>query len=99
MGNLAEGTPMACDHSLLYQARKFVTAENVHYVKTWIFCYETAVPDSACQKGYEELLRNFVAKKNLILAIRMEAKMAHDRGIELRQSATRLEKIRRSARR
>jgi hypothetical protein len=32
------------DHSLIYRARKFMTAENVHRVNTWIFCYFLRVP-------------------------------------------------------
>jgi hypothetical protein len=49
------------DHSLIYRARKFINAATVHRVKTWIFCYETAQPDSPQQRRYERLLREFVA--------------------------------------
>jgi hypothetical protein len=56
------------DHSLIYQARKFITGANVHYVKTWIFCYETSQPQTSTRGRYESLLRIFVASNNLLLA-------------------------------
>ena len=65
------------DHSLLCQARKFVTGANVHYVKTWVFCYETSAPDSPQRQRYDKLLREFAAK-NLSLAVHMQAKLARD---------------------
>src|SRR5262245_4847944 len=71
------------DHSLLYQARKFITAANVHYLKTWIFCYETAAPESPRRERYEKRLREFVAAKNLMFGVRLHAKLALDRGIAL----------------
>ena len=79
------------DHSLLYEARKFTTAANVHYVKPWIFCYETSEPDSPRRKRFEQLLREFVATKRLTLGIRMQAKVALDRGIDLRRASTALD--------
>jgi hypothetical protein len=51
------------DHSLLHEARKFVTAANVHRVKTLIFCYEISKPGSSHQKSYEKLLREFVSAR------------------------------------
>ena len=51
------------DHALLYQARKFITAANVHYVKTCIFCYEISVPHSQHRQRYERLLREFVGSE------------------------------------
>lgn len=48
------------DHALLYQARKFITAANVHYVKACIFCYEISAPHSEYRQRYERLLRQFV---------------------------------------
>jgi predicted acyltransferase (DUF342 family) len=58
------------DHSLIHQARQWITGANVHYVKTWLFCYETSNPDSARRERYEKLLRDFVTSKKLILAAR-----------------------------
>ena len=52
------------DYSLIYQAQKFITAENVHSVNTWIFCYEKSQPPS--QMRYEQLLREFVCDKQSI---------------------------------
>jgi hypothetical protein len=75
------------DHSLIYQARKFINAANVHRVNTWLFCYER-LPDVSRQKRYEELLRDFVAAQNLTLGACMQAKQALDRGIELRAEGT-----------
>ena len=84
------------DRSLIYQARKFINGENVHRINTWIFCYETSVPDSLRRKRYEALLRDFVATKNVTLAARMQANLALDRGIELRRYGSALdEEIRR----
>jgi hypothetical protein len=79
------------DHSLLYEARQFTTGATVHHIKTWIFCYETSEPDSPRRKRYEQLLREFVATKKLILGIRIQAKVALDRGIELRRASTALD--------
>ena len=53
------------DHSLVYQARKFINGANVHCVKTWILCYELAEPHSAAWRQYEKLLREFVTANNL----------------------------------
>jgi hypothetical protein len=57
------------DYSLIYQAQKFITAENVHSVNTWIFCYEKSQPPR--QMRYEQLLREFVATNNLLLGFRV----------------------------
>ena len=84
------------DHSLLCQARKFVTGANVHYVKTWIFCYETSAPDSPRRQRYDKLLREFVAEKNLSLAVRIQANLALNRGRHFWEASTALdEEIRR----
>jgi hypothetical protein len=72
------------DHSLLHEARKFVTAANVHCVKTWIFCYEISEPNSPSRQRYEKLLREFVNTKRLLIAIRIHAKLAGGRGKRLR---------------
>lgn len=79
------------DHSLIYQARKFITAENVHRLNTWIFCYETSQQDSPRQVRYERLLREFVATRNLMLSLRMQAKQALYRGIKARRASTELD--------
>jgi len=60
------------DHSLIYQARKFMTGENVHQVKTWIFCYETSEPGSVRSRCYETLLREFVASHTLLSTAKMK---------------------------
>jgi hypothetical protein len=62
------------DHSLIYDARKFINGANVHYVGTWILCYEISTPDSAVSQRYEALLRDFVATKKRMQAakIRLE---------------------------
>lgn len=78
------------DHSLIHRARQFITGENVHQVNTWIFCYEMA-HDSPCQKRYEELLREFVTTKNLMLAARTHMKRALERGIEVRRESAALD--------
>lgn len=75
------------DHTLIYQARKFIDGANVHCVNTWLFCYQR-LPDVSHRKRYEELLRDFVAAQNLTLAARMQAKQALERGIELRADGT-----------
>ena len=67
------------DHSLIYQARKFVDGANLHYVNTWIFCYETSEPQSARRDRYGKLLREFVASRNLLLATRMQVELGRRR--------------------
>jgi hypothetical protein len=79
------------DHSLIYQARKFITAENVHRVNTWIFCYESSPQKSSRQMRYERLLREFVATRNLMLGLRIQAKVALCRGIKARRASTELD--------
>ena len=59
------------DHSLIYEARKFITGANVHDVKTWIFCYENSPSDSNGHERYEKLLREFVATKRLTVMRRL----------------------------
>ena len=58
------------DHSLVYNAGKFITGANAHSVKTWIFCYEN-LPEGR-RDLYEKLLRDFVATNNSLLAQRMQ---------------------------
>ena len=53
------------DHSLVYNARKFITGANAHVVGTWIFCYENLPPLK--RDPYEKLLREFVVSHNLLL--------------------------------
>ena len=60
------------DHSLIHQARKFITGENVHHIKTWIFCYETSEPGSVRSVRYETLLREFVASNTLLATAKMK---------------------------
>jgi hypothetical protein len=48
------------DLSVIYQARKSITAANVHLVNTWIFLYEHSTPQSSDRERYEKLLRKFV---------------------------------------
>jgi hypothetical protein len=67
------------DHALLYQARKFITAANVHYVKTCIFCYEISAPHSQHRQQYERLLREFVGSENRLLAARTLAELVRYR--------------------
>ena len=84
------------NRSLICKAQKFITAENVHRVKTWIFCYEASEPESPRRRRYEQLLREFVTTKNLMAAARIQAKFALARGIDLRRASTALdEEIRR----
>jgi hypothetical protein len=64
----------ALDHSLVYAAQKFITAENVHHVNTWIFCYVMSPPDSPLQRRYEQFLREFVAIQRAMLADRLQEK-------------------------
>lgn len=79
------------DPSLIYQARKFITAENVHRINTWIFCYETSQHGGARQIRYERLLREFVATRNLMLNLSIQARQALNRGIEARRASTALD--------
>jgi hypothetical protein len=70
---------MSIDHSLIHQARKYVTGANVHSVKTWIFCYETSAPDSARRLRYERLLRDFVASRRRIETCRLNIQAIRER--------------------
>ena len=56
------------DHTLLYQARKLLTAANVHTLKTAIFCYETSAPGSKARETYERGLRDLVQQHARIAA-------------------------------
>jgi len=56
------------DHTLLYQARKLVTAANAHTLKTAIFCYETSAPGSKTRATYERCLRDLVQQHARISA-------------------------------
>ena len=78
----------ALDHTLIYEARKFITAENVHRVNTWIFCYETTDPASSRHNRFEGILREFVATKRLTIDARMHSKVATDLGIKLRKASS-----------
>ena len=45
------------DLASFHQVERFITDANVHYVRTWILCYETCAPGSDRQSRYEQLLR------------------------------------------
>ena len=60
------------DFSLIYRPRKFITGENVHKVKTWLFCYETSAPRSKRRKQYQRLLYQFVTSRSLVVSVRID---------------------------
>jgi hypothetical protein len=51
---------MEVDRELIATARRLINGANVHYVETWIYCYEGSALDSARCARYERLLRDFV---------------------------------------
>ena len=67
---------MELDLNLIAHARRFVDGANVHYVNTWIFCYQMSQPDSARRRRYEALLREFVSSKELLKATRLRVEAA-----------------------
>jgi len=79
------------DHTLVDEARKFVTGANVHRVNTWIFCYVSSLPNSSRRERYEKLLREFVNTRRLTIANRLYAKMAVARGQQIRLASLDLE--------
>src|ERR1043166_938162 len=73
----------ALDHTLLHEVRRFITGANVHSVKTWVLCYETADPDSERRVYYERLLREFVASKYRIHVARANAEQLRSDSMKL----------------
>jgi len=69
------------DRVLVYEARKLITAANVHYVDTWILCFQILTPGTLHQKRYEQLLRKFIATKRLMRRRIARKKLAMERGI------------------
>jgi hypothetical protein len=61
---------MEIDRELIAAARHLITGANVHYVQTWIFCYEVSRVDSPRHARYENLLRDFVNSNTLLKAVR-----------------------------
>jgi hypothetical protein len=61
---------MELDLDLVFHARRFIDGANVHYVKTWIYCYEMSLPDSPRRERYETLLRDFVRSRTVLKASR-----------------------------
>jgi hypothetical protein len=57
---------MEVDRTLIADARRLITGANVHFVKTWIFCYEMSEPSSPRRRRYEALLRDFVNWQNVL---------------------------------
>ena len=57
---------MEVDRDLVMQARQFINGANVHFVNTWIFCYELSLPSSPRRERYEVLLRDFVTSNTLL---------------------------------
>jgi hypothetical protein len=51
---------MEVDRELVATARRLINGANVHYVNTWIFCYQLSAVDSPLHAKYETLLRDFV---------------------------------------
>jgi hypothetical protein len=64
------------DHSLVHQIRKLVDGANVHYVNTWLFCYETSEPGSTKREKYERILRKFIIEKSRMSAARLRGQTA-----------------------
>ena len=77
------GVVMELDLNLIVCARRFVDGANVHYVNTWIFCYQMSQPDSPRRRRYETLLREFVSTRELLKATRrrVEAARAYCEGL------------------
>lgn len=58
-----EPVSSAVDYDLIAEARRYITGANIHFVKTWIFCYEISPPGTSRRLRYETLLQNFVSAK------------------------------------
>ena len=61
---------MELDRTLISDARRFITGANVHYINTWIYCYEMSDPGSPRSARYEALLRDFVFWKQVLDKLR-----------------------------
>jgi hypothetical protein len=55
------------DHALLHRARRSVDGANAHFLKTLIFCYETAETRSPQKRRYELALRQYIVSTDLML--------------------------------
>ena len=88
---------MDIDNHLISLARRFITGANVHFVKTWIFCYESSMPDTPRRKRYECLLRDFVLSMSQLKKVRerVEAQRMHLTKLVSRQNTLnrRIEKL------
>jgi len=68
------------DHTLIFEARKLISGANIHSpVETWLFCYQTSLPDSPKRKRYEDLLRDFVRMQRRMLFAFAQAEAARSR--------------------
>jgi hypothetical protein len=56
------------DLSLVYRVSQFINGANVHTVRTLLFLYEHAEPESPERGKYELVLRKFVASKEKVKA-------------------------------
>jgi hypothetical protein len=83
-------TGLDFDPSLLYQARKFITAANVHYVNTCILCYESSAAHSETRQRYEHLLREFVGLQKRLIAARCNAELVRSRSNRARTASASL---------
>jgi hypothetical protein len=78
---------MELDLNLIAHARRFVDGSNVHYVNTWIFCYQLSQPESPRRRRYEALLRDFVSSRELLKVTRRRVESARVHCAELHRTA------------
>ena len=74
---------MELDLDLIAQARRFITGRNIHYVNSWLFCYEMSEAGSSRRRRYEELLREFVSWQNHLRAARANAEYVRNHSREV----------------
>jgi hypothetical protein len=74
---------MEIDRQLVATARGLINGANVHYVSTWIFCYEVSVPDFPRRARYESLLHDFVRSNASLKAMRQSIQLTREQLVKL----------------
>jgi hypothetical protein len=74
---------MEIDRELIATARGLINGGNVHYVSTWIFCYEVSLPDSPRRARYESLLHDFVCSNASLKTMRQSIRLTRRQLVKL----------------
>ena len=80
MPTMAQEASDAIDRSLISRVRLFINGSNANRIETWLSSYETSLPESRHRLLLESILRDFVASRTQVEA--MKCRLAEARTLQ-----------------